>query len=88
MWGAGRVTRRRVKLIEDRGISISAYIDIDPRKIGGRIGEAEVHPPDWLGQTPKTFVLNYVANHGARAVIEQELTDRGYLCGEDFLSVG
>ncbi|MBD3676676.1 MAG: glycosyltransferase [Planctomycetaceae bacterium] len=88
VWGAGRKTRQRVKLIEDRGVTISAYIDIDPNKIGGWIGTAEVHGVEWLDRSPQPFVLNYVTNHGARELISSELEQRGYQRGEDYLSVG
>jgi len=88
VWGAGRVTRQRVRLIEERGVAVSAYIDIDPRKIGGEIGEAIVHEPGWLKQSDKPFVLVYVTNHGAREQIRQELERMGYEMGDDFLCVG
>lgn len=88
VWGAGRKTRQRVQLIEKLGIHISAYIDIDPNKIGGKIKQADVHAPNWLDQSPKPFVLNYVTNHGAREVIAAELQEYGYQLGQDYLSVG
>lgn len=88
VWGAGRKTRQRVKLIEERGVTISAYIDIDPNKIGGRIGLAEVFGVEMLDHSRKPFVLNYVTNHGARELISGELEQRGYRRGEDYLSVG
>jgi hypothetical protein len=88
VWGAGRVTRQRVRLIEERGVTVSAYIDIDPRKIGGSIEGAVVHDPAWLNQSVKPFVLVYVTSHGARDQIRQELERMGYTIGEDFLCVG
>lgn len=88
VWGAGRRTRLRVRLIEARGIHISAYIDIDPHKIGRKVGDALVHSSAWLKDSPRPFVLVYVTNHGARAVIADELEQYGYRCGEDYLAVG
>ncbi len=35
-WGAGRKTRRRLDLLVARGYRPAAYVDIDPRKSGGR----------------------------------------------------
>jgi hypothetical protein len=75
-------------LIEERRVTISAYIDIDPRKIGGSIEGAVVHEPAWLNQSVKPFVLVYVANHGARDQIGRELERMGYRIGEDFVCVG
>lgn len=88
VWGAGRVTRQRVRLIQEQGITVSAYVDIDPGKIGGSIAGALVHEPAWLNRAVKPFVLVYVTNHGAREQIVQELEQRGYNIGEDFLCVG
>jgi glycosyltransferase involved in cell wall biosynthesis len=88
VWGAGRKTRKRVRLIEALGVEISAYIDIDPNKIGGRIENAEVFGSEWLRQTPKPFVLNYVTNHGGREIISADLQEYGYQIGKDYLSVG
>jgi len=88
VWGAGRVTRQRVRLIEERGAAISAYIDVDPRKTGRSIGGAAVHAPAWLKQPAKPFVLVYVTNHGARDEISHELAQMGYRIGDDFLCVG
>jgi glycosyltransferase involved in cell wall biosynthesis len=88
VWGAGRVTRQRVRLIEERGVTISAYVDIDPRKIGGSIDRAAVHAPEWLQQPVKPFVLVYVTNHGARDQIRRKLEQMEYRIADDFLCVG
>ncbi len=88
VWGAGRRTRRRVAHLLARGFAPIAWIDIDPRKIGNRIGDAPVVPPDWLRRRPRPFVLSYVAVHGARASIDAELMRLGYGKGRDYLHVG
>jgi glycosyltransferase involved in cell wall biosynthesis len=90
-WGAGRITRRRVKHLQDRGFAPHAWIDIDPKKIGNVIDGARVHEPAWLEAESvqnKPFVLNYVTNHGARDITRNYLQRIGYLLGEDFLEVG
>ena len=89
-WGAGRITRRRVKHLQERGFTASAWIDIDPKKIGNVIDGACVHEPAWLEtvSTAKPFVLNYVTNHGARDIARHYLQRIGYALGEDFLEVG
>ena len=90
-WGAGRITRRRVKHLQDRGFAPLAWIDIDPKKIGNVINGARVHEPSWLEAASmhnKPFVLNYVTNHGARDIARNYLQRIGYLLGEDFLEVG
>jgi len=90
-WGAGRKTRLRARHLIDLGIQPWRWIDIDPKKIGNRINGIEVAAPACLmpGQyRQKPFVLVYVTNHGARDLIEAELTNMDYNVGKDFLCVG
>ena len=75
-------------LLLERGFRPSAWVDIDPRKIGNRIDDVPVVAPQWLRREPKPFVLCYVASHGARELIEAELHRCGYHKGKDFLQVG
>ena len=88
IWGAGRSTRRRAAKLSAQQIDFAAYIDIDPNKIGQQSLDIPVHPPEWLDRPEKPFVLNYVANHGARERIEEILTNYGYEIGTDYLPVG
>lgn len=89
IWGAGRKSRQRSRLLLEKGFKVTAWIDIDPRKIGNVIEGAQVECPEWLrSRNPSPMVLNYVTNHGARDEIEQMLTEFGYRKGKDFLSVG
>lgn len=89
IWGAGRKTRRRCRLLLDRGFRLQSWIDIDPRKIGNRVADAPVNPPEWLaGQSPRPLVLVYVANHGAREQIAEDLHRMDYRRGRDYLMVG
>lgn len=87
VWGAGRPTRKRAAHLEAAGVSISGYIDIDPKKatpaIGGTgrpvIGFAALPPQG------RIFVTSYVSSRGARELTERELLARGYAPGRDFL---
>lgn len=88
-WGAGRNTRKRCNLLIEKGFKPICWIDIDPRKIGNRINEATVHPPQWLAnREPRPLVLIYVTNHGARERIAGDLQQMGYQRGKDYLAVG
>ncbi|MEN8130671.1 MAG: glycosyltransferase family A protein [Pseudomonadota bacterium] len=88
-WGAGRKTRQRSKLLVEAGCQPIAYVDIDPRKVGNRLQGVPVVSPDWLwSREPRPFVLNYVVNHGAPELIGEELKERGFEKGRDFLHVG
>lgn len=90
VWGAGFKTRKRTRLLVSHGAEISAWVDIDPRKIGTKLWSLPVHPPEWLAdRSPDLpFVLVYVTNHGARELIASRLQTMGYAAGEDFLCVG
>ncbi len=87
-WGAGRVTRKRTAYLIGYGHSPHVWIDIDPGKIGKVYEGAEVVAPKWLEQEEKPFVLSYVSNHGAQALIASDLESRGYRNGIDYLIVG
>jgi len=88
-WGAGRRTRRRTTHLVARGFAPSAWIDVDPRKIGNSVGDSPVMAPEWLcGQRPRPFVLTWVASHGARENIAAALASMGYERGTDYLAVG
>lgn len=87
-WGAGRRTRQRARHLVAHGVAPSAYIDIDPRKIGKRLGDIDVRPPEWLERLDKPLVLAWVTSHGARDLIAARLGGMGYVRGRDWLGVG
>jgi glycosyltransferase involved in cell wall biosynthesis len=91
-WGAGRKTRQRARHLLAKGYEPTAWIDIDPNKIGNRINGIEVVEPAWLEQSSddgdRPFVLNYVNNHGARDIARNYLERIGYVMGQDYLEVG
>ncbi len=89
IWGAGRRTRQRARHFIDRGRRLSAWIDIDPRKVGRPVWDVPVEPPEWLRETAtRPFVLIYIARHGAREEVSDFLEQSGYRKGDDFLAVG
>ncbi|MGE4298306.1 MAG: glycosyltransferase [Desulfovibrionaceae bacterium] len=85
--GAGRTTRRRADLLETHGIAITAYVDIDPKKVGNTVNGKPVIDRASMPPAGSCFALPYVANHGADADIRAFLESRGYALGRDFLPV-
>lgn len=83
--GAGRLTRRRVGLLEAEGVQVAGFVDVNPRRLGvardGRriIAWEELPPPG------EVFLLGYVANRGARGPQREFLAARGWREGEDLL---
>jgi glycosyltransferase involved in cell wall biosynthesis len=89
VWGAGRKTRRRVDRLLSHGIEVTAWIDIDARKIGNRLNGVPVVPPVWLRRARRpSMILVYVATHGARQAIADYLAYSGYVNGDNYLMVG
>ncbi|MBF0446448.1 MAG: glycosyl transferase, partial [Magnetococcales bacterium] len=86
--GAGRSTRLRAKHLLDRGFKLTAWIDVDKNKIGNRVWDVMVHPPQWLKQNDKPFVLSYVTVRGAKEKNRLLLEGMGYQRGRDYLMVG
>lgn len=87
-WGAGRKTRLRTRHLLGHGLRPTAWIDIDPNKIGNTIEGVPVVDPEWLARPERPFVLSWVTNHGARDLITQRLEQLGYRSGRDYLMVG
>ena len=87
VWGAGRKSRQRVRLAGEAGLDFRAWIDIDPRKIGGALWDRPIHQPEWL-ESRSELVLCYVTNHGAREQIAEFLDKLGRRRGKDYLFVG
>ncbi len=88
VWGGGRPTRLRARLLLDQGVRFTAWVDVNPRRIGKTIWRLPVHPHEWRDRSPKPFVLVYVTNYGARDQIAGVLDRMGYQRGRDFLAVG
>jgi hypothetical protein len=79
------VTRKRADALLAHGVEITAYADIDPRKIGKRVhGRPVLHRED-LPAPGQCFILSYVASHGAGEEVRGFLLGRGYVEGRHFL---
>jgi glycosyltransferase involved in cell wall biosynthesis len=85
VWGAGRVTRRRVRGLVAEGARVAAWVDIDPRKIGRVLDGSPVVGPERLPPPGQGFVVSFVAAAGARDLIESALRGRGYRAGIDYV---
>jgi len=87
VWGAGRPTRKRAAHLAAHGVTITGYIDVDPKKAGRGLGGTgvPVFAPERIPAPADVFVLGYVAKRGARELHRTELTRRGFVEGRDFL---
>lgn len=83
--GAGRVTRRRAALLEEHGVHIAAWADIDPRKTGNTVAGVPVVHRSELPGPQGCFALSYVASRGAREDIAVFLEARGFRPGVHYI---
>ena len=91
IWGAGQMGRRISKHLLRGGAPLVAFLDINPKKIGGTLRGLPVYAADDL---PKLFhaqrdpiVLVAVSSHGARPLIRARLDDWGLVETEDYWCV-
>lgn len=83
--GSGRTTRKRADLLEEHGIRIRAYCDVDPRKIGKTIRGLPVLARTEIPGPDECFALPFVASVGAREDIAGYLQARGFLLGRGYI---
>jgi len=81
IWGMGKKSKKRARLLEKNGIDISMFIDMFPTTAKGI---NYLYYKD-LPPQGKYFIISYVGNRGARDEIKSFLLKRGYLEGIDFL---
>jgi glycosyltransferase involved in cell wall biosynthesis len=82
VWGAGPIGRRLARLLDGEGISIEAFVDIDPRKIGRRLAGAPVFPPLAIPELRARPILAAVGARGARDLIRERLVALGLREGD------
>lgn len=85
IWGAGPIGARLARALRGRGVTISAFVDIDPRKVGRSRGGASIIPPAALAFLERPFVVAAVGAAGARALIREHLVAGGLVEGADFV---
>ena len=88
VWGAGQTGRRLAKHLEREGAAPQAFLDIDPKKIGGSLRRRPVLAADELprlltGRRPP-LVVSAVSSRGARRLIRARLVGLGLEEGVDF----
>jgi glycosyltransferase involved in cell wall biosynthesis len=89
--GAGIVGKRLSRLLLAEGAPVTAFIDIDPAKIGRTRRGLPVIGPDacleWWRRSPRPILLAAVGARGARAVVRQQINDLGLVEGRDWWAV-
>ncbi|NUN15405.1 MAG: glycosyltransferase [Myxococcales bacterium] len=88
IWGAGPDGKAWGRVLEDLGVRITRYLDVDPRKIGGKIrGVTPVVSYESAPQRRDLFLLGAVGAKGARSLVRAALQEMGFRETEDYLFV-
>jgi len=86
MWGAGPIGRGWIRDLRAKGFEVEQAIDIDPRKIGRRLGNTiPIRSPDDALRSRGGPILGAVGSRGARALIRRRLIRAGLNEGSDYL---
>jgi len=84
--GAGIAAARLSRALLAEGAEVAAFLEVDPRKIGGeKRGRPVVSWDEGFRRWPGHFVLAAVGSREARAGIGDALNARGLREGEDYL---
>ncbi len=81
VWGAGRKTRQRARLLEMEGLKIKGFIDI----IKGKTTKKTVLHFSEIPAPGKMFIVPMVLKTGVREMIRKFLLERNYEEGKDFI---
>ncbi len=77
IWGAGRIGKRWARMLRARGHRVSAFVEVNPAKIGQRIHGAMVHGVDTVTAPEGALHLAAVGQPGARSRIRAVAATRG-----------
>jgi glycosyltransferase involved in cell wall biosynthesis len=86
--GAGRITRKRAEFLTGCGVAITAYLDIDPDKIGRKVSGRPVLHRDQVPPPTECFVVSYLSGVGAAEDVAAFLEGRGFVHGRSYVLAG
>jgi hypothetical protein len=87
IWGAGPGGRLMHDLLLQEGIGIEGFLEVHPRRIGGRKRGLPVWSIDEIVRLQESFVLVAVGAAGVRPEIREFMQFHGRAEGEDYLFV-
>ncbi len=87
IWGAGKTGRQMHDVLRDEGAHIIGFIDVHPRRIGGRKRGLPVWPMQYAQTIKDNWILVAVGAAGAREEIGEWLERRNKHEGIDYLFV-
>jgi glycosyltransferase involved in cell wall biosynthesis len=87
IWGAGPVGKTFARTLANEGVTVRAFVELDPRKVGQNIHGAPVVAPNEIGRFRDALGLAAVGKGRARADIRESFTSAGWVEGRDFVAV-
>lgn len=87
VWGAGPTGKAFALTLLDRGVTVRAFVDVDPRKVGQEIHGAPVIPPEEVERYRGALSLAAVGQEGAREEIRGALEGAGWVEMKEFVAV-
>jgi hypothetical protein len=87
VWGAGPVGKAWSRALRSAGHEVRAFVEVNPRKLGGRLHGAPVVTIDEAGGLRGPLHLAAVGQPGARERICAEAARLGLVEGADFVAV-
>ncbi len=87
VWGAGPVGKAWSRALRAAGHEVRAFVEVNPRKLGGRLHGAPVVTVDDAGELRGPLHLAAVGQPGARERIRAEAARLGLVEGADFVAV-
>jgi hypothetical protein len=87
VWGAGPVGKAWSRALRAAGHEVRAFVEVNPRKLGGRLHGAPVVAVEEAGALRGPLHLAAVGQPGARERIRAEAARRGLVEGADLVAV-
>lgn len=87
IWGAGPTGALTHDLLQGEDVEIAGFLEIHPRRIGGRKRNLPVYALEHLHEDDQSFVLAAVGSAGAREKIRAFMSSAGRIEGEHYLFV-
>jgi glycosyltransferase involved in cell wall biosynthesis len=87
IWGAGPGGRLMHDLLRQEGVVIRGFLEVHPRRIGGRKRDLPVWSIDEIPRMKESFVLVAVGAAGVRPEIREFMQSHGRIEGQDYLFV-
>lgn len=85
IWGAGPTGTRLCDALIAEGAEVSCFVDVAPRRVGGRKRGRSVYGPEAIETSGRDLIIGAVAARGGRQRIRDYLRASGRSEGHDFL---